>query len=192
MIEGLQTPAEQDTVQGIEITDAILSDARGLMEVRYKTWRSTYPRIYPGITEQDVDEKFADFEEAVKHIEEGIAKENPHKKFLVAKEEGNVVGFLIASQVTDEPREIKALYVLDEYQGKGIGKKLMKNGLEWLDAGNKPVTLEVVSANQRAIDFYKRFGFEKSRDLPMLSEVDAPDGLPIPSIEMVRKPASIK
>lgn len=178
--------------ENIKIIDAEPSDARGLMDVRYRTWKSTYPVVYPKVTVEDIERKFADFEGMVKNIEEGIAKNSPDKRFLLAKGSNIVVGFAIASKVAGEPREIKALYVLKEYQNHGIGKRLMKEALKWLEPGDNPVMLEVVSTNQPAIDFYKGFGFVKSRDLPTPSKEDAPDNIPIPHIEMVRKPASIE
>ncbi len=163
------------------------------MDVRYKTWRSTYPKVYPEITVEDVDKKFADFEEMTKDIKEGIEKyNNKDKKFIIAKDEDEYVGFVIASKTSGEPREIKALYVLEGYQGQGIGKRLINSALSWLDATKTAVILEVVSTNNPAINFYERRGFVKSRDLPTPPKDQAPDGIPIPHIEMVRKPASIE
>lgn len=176
----------------IDINDAVPSDAQGLMEVRYKTWKSTYPVIYPLVTEEDIDRKFDGFEDMVKHIREGIAKNSPDKKFIMAKKGSKTVGFAIASKVAGEPREIKALYVLKEYQDRGIGRILLKTALAWLEAEEYTVMLEVVSTNEPAINFYKSYGFKKSRDLPMPSREEAPDYLPMPHIEMIRKPASIK
>lgn len=179
-------------IENINIVDAVPSDARGLMEVRYKTWKTTYPAIYPSVSVEDVDRKFADFEGMVEHIEKGISKNTTDKKFILAKEGPAVIGFAIASKVEGEPREIKALYVLKEYQNHGIGGILIKAALKWLEADKYSVMLEVVSTNKPAIEFYQGHGFEKSRDLPMPSKEEAPDYLPMPHIEMVRKPASIE
>lgn len=162
------------------------------MEVRYKTWKSTYPSVYPAVTAEDIDRKFADFESMVADIKAGIAKRRADKKFLLAKDNNKTVGFVIASKVENEAREIKALYILKEYQNSGIGRELMKWALNWLNSENNEVILEVVSTNKPAINFYKSLGFKKNRDLPTPSKEEAPDYLPMPHIEMVRKPASIK
>lgn len=175
----------------IRTRDAIPSDARGVTEVRYKTWMSTYPKVYPIVTQEDIERKFANFESLVKQMKASISKNRSDKKFVVAEDNNRIVGFVIASKELNKNREIKALYVSDDYQGQGVGKKLMRVALEWLDAEKYLVVVEVVSTNEPAVKFYKNLGFQKSRSLPTPSKEEAPDYLPMPHIEMIRKPDSI-
>ena len=51
--------------------------------------------------------------------------------------------------------------VLKDYQGKGIGKIMMKECIVWCkEHGIEQIELEVVTENNRAISMYKSFGFE--------------------------------
>jgi ribosomal protein S18 acetylase RimI-like enzyme len=58
--------------------------------------------------------------------------------------------------------EIARLYSVTSMIGKGVGRLLMEKSLETARALQKEVVwLGVWEKNQRAIDFYRRFGFEK-------------------------------
>ena len=55
--------------------------------------------------------------------------------------------------------EIFALYVLADYYGKGVGRKLMDVGLEQIKHFSQ-VRLWVLKENRRAIRFYEKCGFQ--------------------------------
>ena len=58
--------------------------------------------------------------------------------------------------------EIARLYAVKEWIGKGVGKALMQVSIDQAQAmGKDTVWLGVWEKNQRAIDFYTRWGFEK-------------------------------
>ena len=58
--------------------------------------------------------------------------------------------------------EIVRIYSLTQMIGKGIGKALMKTSIDTAIERNKDVIwLGVWERNQRAIDFYAKWGFEK-------------------------------
>jgi ribosomal protein S18 acetylase RimI-like enzyme len=50
------------------------------------------------------------------------------------------------------------IYVLPEYQGKGIGKLLWNELSKYLDI-NKETFVEVATYNENAIKFYEKLGF---------------------------------
>ena len=57
--------------------------------------------------------------------------------------------------------------ILKEYQGLGIGGKMMEECIKW--CRGKEVTqieLDVVTANQKALSMYRSFGFEVTGTLP--------------------------
>ncbi len=57
--------------------------------------------------------------------------------------------------------ELKRIYVLKEYHSKKIGAALMKFVLDFaVDKGYELLWLGVWEHNERAIQFYKKFGFE--------------------------------
>lgn len=73
---------------------------------------------------------------------------------LVAELDGLIVGFGCWSA----GGEISALYILREYQGRGIGRQLMSALLAQL-ASRREVHLWVLHGNDNAIAFYEHMGF---------------------------------
>jgi ribosomal protein S18 acetylase RimI-like enzyme len=100
----------------------------------------------------------------------------PHRAIFVAKDEGRLAGFVIADlqpalgravEHEDEKMpEIDWLIVGPEWQGKGVAHRLMEQALAWIHrqvGEGVPVQLGVIHFNERAIAFYKKFGFENTR-----------------------------
>ena len=57
---------------------------------------------------------------------------------------------------------IPHLAVLPEYQGKGIGKELLRHALQYIkDSGMKLMRIEVLAHNKGALKLYREFGFEE-------------------------------
>ena len=54
--------------------------------------------------------------------------------------------------------EVYAIYLLEEYQGRGIGYRLMCEACEKLKTYDR-IALWVLEGNEKAIRFYERFGF---------------------------------
>jgi ribosomal protein S18 acetylase RimI-like enzyme len=71
---------------------------------------------------------------------------------------GTDVGFLSTSNTSDTFK-INQLYILPEYQGRGIGAACMKCIIDDASLEQKPVTLQVLKINTRATAFYQRLGF---------------------------------
>ena len=56
--------------------------------------------------------------------------------------------------------ELESVYVLDEFRGRGIGRKLMDNFFVWCQEKDvERVKIEASSKNSDGIRFYKRHGF---------------------------------
>lgn len=90
-------------------------------------------------------------------LEESL--QNGQYLFLVAEEDGQVVGYAGLLRVMDEG-DITNVAVDEEYRGKGLGARLMTALLEeGKNCGIKEFTLEVRVSNQRAIRLYERLGF---------------------------------
>jgi GNAT superfamily N-acetyltransferase len=170
----------------IKVTGAITEDVYGIRRVQRLTWLETYPNEELGITREDVASRFVldDTEEGKKKMEERKKRlADPNAPTWVAKDGDEVIGFCIASK-GDENR-VGAIYLLPEYQGQGIGRKLMETALSWL-GDEKDIYIDVASYNHKAIRFYEKFGFTPSgRDIS--NPVAAlPSGKTIPEIEMVK------
>ena len=84
---------------------------------------------------------------------------------LVAEENGVIFGFASLSKYSNrcaysDTAEI-SLYIMEEFQGKGIGKKLMK---AIIDEGEKvglhAVIARITDENEKSIHLHKSVGFE--------------------------------
>ena len=71
---------------------------------------------------------------------------------------GTDVGFLATSRTRDTLK-VNQLYILPEYQGKGIGSACMARILDDASLRQKPVVLQVLKVNTRGIAFYQKLGF---------------------------------
>ena len=124
-------------------------EIRGKAYVHWKSWHETYTGLVdPAYLEKLTLEKC-----------EQLAFQWPDH-LLVAKEGERVIGFLGfgESRGTSACGEIFALYVLSEYQGLGIGSRLMQAGMDLLNAYPQKC-LQVLKQNEKAIRFYQKYGF---------------------------------
>lgn len=80
------------------------------------------------------------------------------QEFRVIFLDGTRVGILAVVMSTD-CLKLNQLFILPEYQSKGIGAECVRRIItEGYDAG-KPVRLQVLKVNDRAQAFYERLGF---------------------------------
>jgi len=94
---------------------------------------------------------------------------DPGVIFLIAEFEGIPVGYaqlILDSQ--DEPikglkpLEVRRIYASIEHLGKGVGKELMQATIREAQRRNcECIWLGVWEKNQRAIDFYRKWGFRE-------------------------------
>ncbi len=72
-----------------------------------------------------------------------------------------LIGFLIGEWVLDEATLIN-IAVMPDYQGQGVGKRLLGQFLSWAEEQFcRQVLLEVRVSNKGAIGLYQSFGFER-------------------------------
>jgi len=94
---------------------------------------------------------------------------DPENIFLIIESENTPIGYAqLIMNSTDQaihrtkPLEIRRIYASKEYQGKGVGKELMQATIrEARQRGCDCVWLGVWEKNQRAIEFYKKWGFRE-------------------------------
>jgi GNAT superfamily N-acetyltransferase len=105
----------------MEVRKAVLTDAKGIAKVHVDSWLSTYRGIIP--------DEFLDkltYESREQLWEENISRGN----VFVAESKGRIVGFSSGGKERSGKYqgfdgELRAIYLLEEYQGKGIGKLLV-------------------------------------------------------------------
>lgn len=87
--------------------------------------------------------------------------------FLVAVEDGIVVGYIIFWLKEENLGHIISLAVDEKFRSQHIGTKLLIMAVNVLRNCNIfKITLEVRVSNVVAVDFYKKFGFEVERQVP--------------------------
>ena len=94
-------------------------------------------------------------EESFRHeLERNVAA-----RYLVAEEDGNVIGYAGAWSILDESH-ITNIAVAEEERGRGTGRRLTEQLLQYLsNLGACYATLEVRVSNLRAQNLYKSLGF---------------------------------
>lgn len=107
------------------------------------------------------------------------AAANAHQHFVAAFVEGRFAGFVIATLHGPDDRELDWLMVHPDFHGSEVSVALMRAGMAWLGT-DRAMWLNVLQHNERAIRFYRRFGFEISGPSP------APDENSIPQYIMAR------
>ncbi len=175
----------------IVITPASPDDVLGMQDVFHKAWRATYPNVEYGITVEDIDERYKnrfDEERLAKRREQMINPPTGEQTF-VARDGNLVVG---VCRVINQPdkNQLQALYILPEYQGKGIGTALWEEGLKFLDP-NRDIEVWVAVYNHRAIAFYHNLGFKETGEKDLDEDLKMPiSGNVIPEIHLIRKTES--
>lgn len=71
---------------------------------------------------------------------------------------GTDVGYFSTSSTADRVRVVQ-IFILPEYQRKGLGSACMRLIVSDASAQEKSVRLQVLKINTRAIAFYRRLGF---------------------------------
>ena len=145
----------------MNIRYATIADAKMLSELGAKTFRETFAGDN---TPEDMDAYLkASFSPEIQLRELSEAD----VIFLVVESKGKPIGYaqLVTSSKDQSikrfrPLEVRRIYASQEYLGKGVGKELMKATIEEARRrGCDCVWLGVWEKNQRAIDFYKKWGF---------------------------------
>ncbi len=112
-----------------------------------------------------------DFREILEIEQEAFSPRNPAydvyiyltygSDFLIADVGNKIAGYIVTMDVDVVTGKIIAFAVRKQFRGMGIGKMLLKNAIERLEArGKKKITLEVRVSNETAQNLYKKFGFE--------------------------------
>ena len=141
----------------IDIRPATRDDIEGIAKVHVESWRTTYEGI--------VDEDFLaglSIEERAKRWMETIDKDPP---LVACNRRGEVIGFAHGGKERSGnypgyEGEIYAIYLLEKYQGKGIGKQLTRRLVERLVAEGFQSMLVIVLAENEAKYFYEALGGE--------------------------------
>ncbi|MBS4195957.1 GNAT family N-acetyltransferase [Lederbergia citri] len=147
-------------------------DIKEVQKVAGTSWNHTYKDIIP----IEVQEKFL----RSAYSDEMMQRRLKHTLMYVVVVDGKIVGFANFSRVDDSGiAELFAIYIYPEYQGKGIGTSLLKEGINNLE-NVKEIYMNVEKDNNNGKTFYNSKGFE------VVSHVDEDfDGYILKTIRMV-------
>jgi ribosomal protein S18 acetylase RimI-like enzyme len=143
----------------IEITYPIAENASEINELMYLASVDSYKR--QGANDQDIEMIFGlrQSKEAFDHTRKMIENLSVDEKYLVAKSGTMIVGVCYGQKEIDQ-NTLHAIYILPNFQGKGIGTLLWNSIKNWFD--DKAIYLKVFDNNTKAISFYEKLGFEKT------------------------------
>lgn len=138
-----------------------VDDAPEMARVLLAAWLQSYPNEEAGIDEAWIREHRGSVttSEGIAQWQEFITgtAHRPDQLFCrVVRCRGEIVGFLCGRRKEDVV-DLGPMYLLDKAQGGGLGGRLMDLFLDW--AGDAPMRLWVTAYNERAIRFYRRYGF---------------------------------
>jgi ribosomal protein S18 acetylase RimI-like enzyme len=158
-----------------KIQKAIPLEAEEIAKMHSESFRSTYLIKRDGeLTPEEIEHN--DFiihntmqfmsperiRSRAKLIAASIDAPNIHFYHIAKREDGQPIGLLYGSK-EDVKQEIYALYVDEDYTRVGVGRALVEKYIEWSDP-QRPIELGVYKENERAIQFYKKMGFEALND----------------------------
>lgn len=140
------------------IRKAELSDAQGIAKVHVDCWRTTYKNIIPN--------EFLDRLSYGQRTDLWIKNisNNQNYIFVAENDEGHIVGFADGGKretnKVEHSGDLTSIYILQEYQGMRIGKKLVQHLFSKFDElGYKTIFVEVLEDNKSRY-FYESLGAE--------------------------------
>ncbi|PWW30575.1 L-amino acid N-acyltransferase YncA [Cytobacillus oceanisediminis] len=140
----------------MNIRKAVLTDAKGIAKVHVDSWRTTYKNIIP-----DEFLKKLSYDQRTDLWNRNITKEGNYV-FVAENDEGEIIGFADCgkreSNNATNSGDLTAIYLFQEYQGKGVGKQLLKQlFLQFVELGFNRVFVEVLEDNKTRY-FYEYYG----------------------------------
>lgn len=148
------------------IREATWLDACDIAIVHVDTWMTTYRGI--------VNDKFLNelsYNKGEKMWSKFIHDSTKNKKYIFVAEDVNdgIIGFATCGIERENDNksigELYAIYILKDYQNKGIGKLLFNSVKEKLEALNySSMHIWVLEANHQACRFYEAMGGKKLKE----------------------------
>jgi ribosomal protein S18 acetylase RimI-like enzyme len=137
-------------------------DVQAVRRVTWETWRATYGSIIP---EHDIREYF-DEHYSISALTELFKK--PDVTGYIIEIDDCIAGFIRTEYVKKENLfYLSSLYVLPEFQGGGLGRKLLDVAEEKArQYGLEQVWLAVMTANTTALAWYAKLGFIFVEEVP--------------------------
>lgn len=139
------------------------------------------------ITFKKTDSSNADFQELVSHLDNYLKEINgeSHEFFskfntidtlshvLVAYADENPVGCGAFKPFSEKEAEIKRMFVLPEFRGQGLGRKILKNLEYWAEESNFDFCILETSRDMpKAVKLYQKAGYSTIQSYGQYKDVE--------------------
>ncbi|MDF2577354.1 MAG: GCN5-related N-acetyltransferase [Chlamydiales bacterium] len=145
-------------IPSYSIRVATANDSESISKIHINCWIETYRGIVP-------DESLKKICHKKRHEAwlNTLSSNSRNEIYYIAEDyEKNIIGFsaggLDRSEMKKDKGELHALYISKVYQGKGIGKRLFLEVVEWLISNNYKSMLVWVLHNNPYRGFYQHLG----------------------------------
>lgn len=162
-------------------------DYLSLHRVYYETWLATYPNKEHNITVEDIKYKYEEKLKPEKILEgqKRIMNLGEKELMILLEYSGEVIGICNTIEREDF-NQLQSIYVLPKYQGLGLGYALWTEGKKIFNP-KKDIVIHVASYNEKAINFYRKLGFESTGKILRDEKYKLKNGAIIPELEMIIK-----
>ncbi len=145
----------------IVILEDIPGKALEYTKCHISCWQSAYKGIIP---DSYLKNMANETEERAERLRNNLTALAGEYLFYYAEIDDKMAGRLIFGKCRDEDKpdagEIQAVYLLEEYWGKGLSRQLMDFAVNQLrNMGYREIVLWVLEENKRARRFYEKHGF---------------------------------
>lgn len=130
-------------------------DVTAIGKIHARSWQSTYKGI--------LADSYLAKQDPVRRAQQALERFGKSEiKMFVAEMDGEVVGFMDFGKSRD-PRmaesELHAIYILESAQRRGLGALLFEECVKACRTqGSQSLFVSVLSANTRAVSFYRKMG----------------------------------
>lgn len=145
-------------IRAFNIRRAVYNDALGIAKVQVESWRTTYKNIIPDayLQQMTIESREKKWKQII--VEQLV--------YVAETEEGEIIGFANggrekSGKYPDYQSELYAIYILEQHQRKGIGKRLIEEIVQEFIADDIfTMTVQVLEQNRFRL-FYESLGAEK-------------------------------
>jgi GNAT superfamily N-acetyltransferase len=141
---------------GVSLREATIADCAAVARVHVRSWQESFRGIVPQsfLDRMSVEKRAVAFEKRF--------PESEYRMFVAEEVERGVVGFAdfgeAREQVEGYEGELYAIYLLPEFQRRGVGRRLFNLGAEFLlSRGRRSMYLLALEASPYRT-FYERLG----------------------------------
>lgn len=140
----------------MNIRKATHTDAKGIARVHVDSWKSTYQNIIP---EQYLNK--LSYDQRTDLWKRNISKAGNYV-FVAENNAGEIIGFAVCGKREtnniEKSGDLTSIYILEEYQGKGVGKQLLQQLFrQFKELSYHRVFVDVLEDNKSRF-FYENYG----------------------------------